>query len=541
MGDALREAIVAKNQVPLVALDWSDSIASPDARVEWELWHSTNQVCGRVCARLEAFINEMATPAAKLEKSGAASFSPHFITWACRKDSVEESDCDRLCINKGRYCAPDPISGVDVDAATVAAVRKHGYNGTHVARENLRQLCLHKELNRNVTLNGEGTTTNASSPPSPAPWLWWTYATRHNAECKMTAGQFNRECSARVMAGHGLSEAFVDRVEKCVGDVDADADNPTMELELRLQDDLDDSGRGAIVLMPTVVINLDQYRGRLTGADALRAICAGYRETTEPAVCLARGMETNECEAPGNAGCWHYADPASGKNFSACRDTFRCRPPLGFNVCLIARVAFQPTDAERFSHFFSPPQRIRVRLPARVQRRRRDVRGRRRVRRPVVERLRADVRERGRRARVRVRRRIQARRRVLVRVDRRGALRVHPAPPLPLSTDRRASSALWNHPRRSASRAATTAGATNDASRVPAGTRARASKGTPCRRTGGSVSSREAASAAAAAAASAAGRSSSRWRSSSSSSAARGTARISGSSNRISTAKSARS
>ena len=540
MGDALREAIVAKNQVPLVALDWSDSIASPDARVEWELWHSTNQVCGRVCARVEAFINEMATPAAKLEKSGAASFSPHFITWACRKDSVEESDCDRLCINKGRYCAPDPISGVDVDAATVAAVRKHGYNGTHVARENLRQLCLHKELNRNVTLNGEGTTTNASSPPSPAPWLWWTYATRHNAECKMTAGQFNRECSARVMAGHGLSEAFVDRVEKCVGDVDADADNPTMELELRLQDDLDDSGRGAIVLMPTVVINLDQYRGRLTGADALRAICAGYRETTEPAVCLARGMETNECEAPGNAGCWHYADPASGKNFSACRDTFRCRPPLGFNVCLIARVAFQPTDAERFSHFFSPPQRIRVRLPARVQRRRRDVRGRRRVRRPVVERLRADVRERGRRARVRVRRRIQARRRVLVRVDRRGALRVHPAPPLPLSTDRRASSALWNHPRRSASRAATTAGATNDASRVPAGTRARASKGTPCRRTGRSVSSREAASAAGAAA-SAAGRSSSRWRSSSSSSAARGTARISGSSDRISTAKSARS
>ena len=357
VGDALRDAIVAKNQVPLVALDWSDSIASPDARVEWELWHSTNQVCGRVCARVEAFINEMATPAAKLEKSGAASFSPHFITWACRKDSVEESDCDRLCINKGRYCAPDPISGVDVDAATVAAVRKHGYNGTHVARENLRQLCLHKELNRNVTLNGEGTTTNAPSPPSPAPWLWWTYATRHNAECKMTAGQFNRECSARVMAGHGLSEAFVDRVEKCVGDVDADADNPTMELELRLQDDLDDSGRGAIVLMPTVVINLDQYRGRLTGADALRAICAGYRETTEPAVCLARGMETNECEAPGNAGCWHYADSASGKNFSACRDTFRCRPPLGFNVCLIARVAFQPTDAERFSHvFFSPAE-----------------------------------------------------------------------------------------------------------------------------------------------------------------------------------------
>lgn len=76
-------------------------------------------------------------------------------------------------------------------------------------------------------------------------------------------------------------------------------------------------------MMPTVVINLDQYRGRLTGADALRAICAGYRETTEPAVCLARGMETNECEAPGNAGCWRYADPASGKNFTACRDTFR--------------------------------------------------------------------------------------------------------------------------------------------------------------------------------------------------------------------------
>ena len=113
-----------------------------------------------------------------------------------------------------------------------------------------------------------------------------------------------------------------------------------MERELRLQADQDDSGRGAIVLLPTVVINLDQYRGRLSGKDVLRALCAGFAEETAPEICLSKAIEQqNECERPGNAGCWSLAVDADAakktpaKNFTACVDTFRgyaCECPEGF-------------------------------------------------------------------------------------------------------------------------------------------------------------------------------------------------------------------
>ena len=139
--------------------------------------------------------------------------------------------------------------------------------------------------------------------------------------------------------GLGFDPDAIARVRACVGDHDADVGNPTMERELRLQADQDDSGRGAIVLLPTVVINLDQYRGRLRGKDVLRALCAGFAEATAPEVCLSGTMEPNECERPGNAGCWSLAVPADAaakspaKNYTACVDTFRgyaCVCPEGF-------------------------------------------------------------------------------------------------------------------------------------------------------------------------------------------------------------------
>ena len=90
-------------------------------------------------------------------------------------------------------------------------------------------------------------------------------------------------------------------MKKCVGDVSVDKPNPLRELELALQSDADDSERGEVVLLPTVGINLDQYRGRLDGTAVLRAVCAGFSETTEPAACHSSRLEKNECEAEQNA------------------------------------------------------------------------------------------------------------------------------------------------------------------------------------------------------------------------------------------------
>ena len=42
---------------------------------------------------------------------------------------------------------------------------------------------------------------------------------------------------------------------------------------------------GRIVLLPTVVINDKQFRGRLDALSITKALCAGFEESTEPEVC----------------------------------------------------------------------------------------------------------------------------------------------------------------------------------------------------------------------------------------------------------------
>jgi len=325
----------------IIALDFSASIANPDARVEWELWTTSNQVCGAPCDHSMKFVNEMKPAAQMLERANVTSFTPHFLSWSCSDSGNPTTSCPNMCVNKGRYCAPDPVEGSGVDAATADLVKKHGYSGSDVVEENIRQLCLFKELQKK---NETG--------------RWWTYATRHANECAMTKGAFDRSCAEGIMAGSkgdatddnnndedaslsglGFDPDAIARVRACVGDLDADVANRVMETELKLQADSDDSGRGAIVLLPTVVINLDQYRGRLSGKDVLRALCAGFAEETAPEVCLSKTMEPNECERPGNAGCWSLLIPADAslkrpaKNVTACVDTFRgynCECPEGF-------------------------------------------------------------------------------------------------------------------------------------------------------------------------------------------------------------------
>ena len=131
--------------------------------------------------------------------------------------------------------------------------------------------------------------------------------------------EIHENCASTVMAGLGLDGLSV-ASRRVWATSSSNTVNEAMEEELSLQSDKEASGRGAIVLLPTVVINLDQYRGRLTGKDALRALCAGFMESTEPPACLAAAMENNECEEEGNAGCWKGPP---GYNFSACVDTFR--------------------------------------------------------------------------------------------------------------------------------------------------------------------------------------------------------------------------
>lgn len=47
--------------------------------------------------------------------------------------------------------------------------------------------------------------------------------------------------------------------------------------------------RGDVMILPTLVINNREYRGKLDKKAVLKAICSGFEETTEPPICLSHG------------------------------------------------------------------------------------------------------------------------------------------------------------------------------------------------------------------------------------------------------------
>ncbi|CAH1436705.1 unnamed protein product [Lactuca virosa] len=286
-GQSLKDAFQKSNQEVLLKLDWSESLPHPDHRVEYELWTNSNDECGARCDQQMNFIKNFKGHAQILEREGYTMFTPHYITWFCPKPFVSSDQCKSQCINHGRYCAPDP----EMDFG-------EGYNGKDVVFENLRQLCVHRVANE----------TNRS-------WVWWDYVTDFHIRCSMKKKKYSKECAEEVIKSLGLSR---EKIQKCMGDPEADVENEVLNIEQESQ--LGRGSRGDVTILPTLVINNVQYRGKLDRTGVLRAICSGFKETTDPPICLSEDLETNEC-LERNGGCWID----SQNDISACKDTFRGR------------------------------------------------------------------------------------------------------------------------------------------------------------------------------------------------------------------------
>ncbi|WOK96717.1 vacuolar-sorting receptor 1 [Canna indica] len=285
-GDSLKKAIENGDMVS-VNLDWRESLPHPDDRVEYEFWTNSNDECGAKCDSQIQFVKNFKGAAQILEKKGYTQFTPHYITWYCPEAFLLSKQCKSQCINHGRYCAPDPEQDFS-----------KGYDGKDVVIQNLRQVCLFKVANE-----------------SGKPWLWWDYVTDFAIRCPMKDNKYTKECAEDVIKSLGIS---LKEINKCMGDPDADQNNPVLKAEQDAQ--IGKNSRGDVTILPTLVINNRQYRGKLDKAAVLKAICAGFQEATEPAVCLSDDIETNEC-LENNGGCWQ--DKAS--NITACKDTFRGR------------------------------------------------------------------------------------------------------------------------------------------------------------------------------------------------------------------------
>lgn len=304
-GDDLKKAL-QNDEAITIKLDWTESMPHPDERVEYEFWTNSNDECGPRCDDQMDFVRKFKGHAQILEKGGYTLFTPRYITWYCPEAFILTKQCKSQCINHGRYCAPDP----DQDFS-------EGYEGKDVVNENLRQLCVHKVANE-----------------SSNPWVWWDYVTDFHIRCPMKDKKYNQECAEDVMKSLALS---VEEVRKCMGDPEADVEHPVLKAQQEAQ--VGEGSRGDVTILPTLVINNVQYRGKLGRTAVLKALCAGFKETADPPICLSGDIETNEC-LTNNGGCWK--DTKS--NISACQDTFRGR------VCecpIVSGVQFQ---GDGYSH-----------------------------------------------------------------------------------------------------------------------------------------------------------------------------------------------
>lgn len=293
LGDKLKKALDDKEMVNC-KLDWRESVPHPDDRVEYEFWTNSNDECGPKCNSQMEFLNDFRGAAQLLEKGGYTLFTPHYITWYCPQAFVTSRQCKSQCINKGRYCAPDPEQDFN-----------KGYDGKDVVKENLRQLCVHKVARETLQ----------------RPWLWWDYVTDFQIRCPMKEKKYNEECAEQVIKALGLD---VKKVQDCVGDTEADSENAILKGEQEAQ--VGQGSRGDVTMLPTLIVNNVQYRGKLDKGAVLMAICSGFEEDTEPSVCLSPDLQTNEC-LTNNGGCWQDLKA----NLTACKDTFRgriCKCPL---------------------------------------------------------------------------------------------------------------------------------------------------------------------------------------------------------------------
>nr|POE92385.1 vacuolar-sorting receptor 6 [Quercus suber] len=267
-GDSLKEALKNKEDV-VIRLDWRESMPHPDGRVEYEFWTNSNDECGVRCDEQMNFVKNFKGHAQILEKGGYTQFTPHYITWYCPQAFTLSSQCKSQCINNGRYCAPDPEQDFGV-----------GYEGKDVVFENLRQLCVHRVANE----------TNRS-------WVWWDYVTDFHIRCSMKEKKYSKECAEDVIKSLNLP---IEKIKKCVGDPLADVENEVLKIEQERQ--------------------LTLFEGKLERTAVLKAICAGFKETADPPICLTGDIETNEC-TENNGGCWQDINT----NVTACKDTFRGR------------------------------------------------------------------------------------------------------------------------------------------------------------------------------------------------------------------------
>lgn len=93
-----------------------------------------------------------------------------------------------------------------------------------------------------------------------------------------------------LLGGKGLA-----KWRKCIDEENIDEDKPIPLLEAELKRTKGTKNSASVSVVPTILINGDVYRGVLKAPSVMRAICSGFVDGTEPAVCANEWVSGDEC------------------------------------------------------------------------------------------------------------------------------------------------------------------------------------------------------------------------------------------------------
>lgn len=154
---------------------------------------------------------------------------------------------------------------------------------------------------------------NLSSPLGQGAFVFQNTGGDRRSEWGVTAQVFREINGPALMNGTGLA-----RWRQCIDypRLDEDVQNVVFENELASQRGSDVVGKVSII--PTIRINGQQYRGTLTSANVMRALCGAFPMGQEPEVCNMEWVSEDECRegASGWLACRNRCD---GTSFVDCR------------------------------------------------------------------------------------------------------------------------------------------------------------------------------------------------------------------------------
>ncbi|GIM13209.1 hypothetical protein Vretimale_16388 [Volvox reticuliferus] len=287
-----------------VMLSWAKSI--PESKlVSWEYWTGTEDLCGPVCSERVAFTNAMKIQAMKFEQLNLTTFTPRYFLYDCKEGTANTTECQNNCFSNGRYCAEPSGS----------------YTGKDILRMNIRAKCLYRQAM--TRLKG---------------YVWWEYMTRFFKDCSMSASQYNAECAIKVFEALVMDNDIGTRTD---WDQCATVNETAVKIEILEEDLISQLGNNAtkppvapVIILPTIRINGEQYRGSLEASTVLRALCAAFPDGHEPDVCNESWVSEDECQGPYGEG---YIKCGVGKSngTTGCINTFRgyqCTCGSGFQI-----------------------------------------------------------------------------------------------------------------------------------------------------------------------------------------------------------------